>query len=69
MMFENTPCVYLSNLLKERFRLARSLERWFPSTMVQWGFNKLLNDISTDLVNLFPCKSIWARFDRLPMDS
>ncbi|XP_066396468.1 uncharacterized protein [Miscanthus floridulus] len=44
----------LLHLDNEADRKTRSLKRWFPSTKMQRRFNKLLNDIVTDLVNLFP---------------
>ena len=68
-LFDMPMAVRLLHLDNEADRKTRSPKRWFPSTKMQRRFNKLLNDIVTDLVNLFPSKFIWARFDRLPMDS
>ena len=68
-LFDMPMVVRLLHLDNEADRKTRSPKRWFPSTKMQRRFNKLLNDIGTDLVNLLPSKFIWARFDRLPMDS
>jgi len=68
-LFDMPMVVRLLHLDNEADRKSRFPKRWFPSTKMQRRFNKLLNDIVTDLVNLFPSKFIWARFDRLPMDS
>ena len=68
-MFDMPMVVRLLHLDNEADRKSRFPKRWFPSTKMQRRFNKLLNDIGTDLINLFPSKFIWARFDRLPMDS
>ncbi|CAD6336515.1 unnamed protein product [Miscanthus lutarioriparius] len=44
----------LLHLDNEADRKSRFPKRWFPSTKMQRRFNKLLNDIGTDLVNLLP---------------
>jgi len=68
-LFGMSMVVRLLHLDNEADRKSRFPERWLPSTKMQRRFSKVLNDINTDLVNLFPSKSIWERFDRLPMDS
>jgi len=55
----------LLHLDNEADRKSRFPKRWFPSTKIQ----QVAKWHCTDLVNLFPNKFIWARFDRLPMDS